>query len=92
MTEEEREALLAVVDAALVIIESNRALVRQLLALFNVLRQKGVVSKPEIREALTDFDRELALEDDPGVNRSVTSWNEMEERLKEARRRLAAGE
>jgi hypothetical protein len=84
----ERELLIDLVSAALMAMETGRRASADLVALRRVLQDKGLITLEEIEAVERAHEVTRLLSENPGVGAFAEHWNTLQERLREAQRRL----
>jgi hypothetical protein len=84
----ERELLIDLVSAALMAMETGRKASAHLMALRRVLQDKGLITLEEIEAVERAHEVTRLLSENPGVGAFAEHWETLQERLREAQRRL----
>jgi hypothetical protein len=88
--QDERELLIDLVTAALMALETGRRASDHLVALRRVLQDKGFITLEEIDAVERAHEVTRLLSENPGVGAFAEQWGALQDRLKEAQRRLKA--
>ena len=84
----ERELLIDLVSATLMAMETGRKASAHLMALRRVLQDKGFITLEEIEAVERAHEVTRLLSENPGIGAFAEHWNTLQERLREAQRRL----
>jgi hypothetical protein len=84
----ERELLIDLISAALMAMETGRKASAHLMALHRVLQDKGLITLEEIEAVERAHEVTRLLSENPGVGAFAEHWDTLQERLREAQRRL----
>ena len=86
--QDERELLIDLVTAALVAMETGRRAAATLVALRRVLQDKGFITLEEIEAVERAHEVTRLLAENPSVGAFAGHWDTLQERLRQAQRRL----